>query len=38
LLDDAEGEMHVSLSETRAEFAFGSVRLTSKLIDGSFPD
>jgi DNA polymerase-3 subunit beta len=26
------------LSETRAEFAFGQVRLTSKLIDGSFPD
>ena len=38
LLDDAEGEMQISLSETRAEFAFGSVRLTSKLIDGSFPD
>ena len=38
LLDDAEGEMQVALSETRAEFSFGSVRLTSKLIDGSFPD
>ena len=38
LLDDEDGEVQVSLSETRAEFAFGSVRLTSKLIDGSFPD
>lgn len=38
LLDDEEGEVQISLSETRAEFAFGSVRLTSKLIDGSFPD
>jgi len=38
LLDDEEGEVQVSLSETRAEFAFGSVKLTSKLIDGSFPD
>lgn len=38
LLDDEDGEVSVSLSETRAEFAFGQVRLTSKLIDGSFPD
>lgn len=38
LLDDQEGDVQVSLSETRAEFSFGVVRLTSKLIDGSFPD
>ena len=38
LLDDEEGEVNVKLSETRAEFSFGEVRLTSKLIDGSFPD
>ena len=38
LLDDEDGEVMVSLSETRAEFAFGFARLTSKLIDGSFPD
>ena len=30
--------MTVSMSETRAEFAFGTVRLTTKLIDGTFPD
>ena len=38
LLDDQEGDVQVKLSETRAEFSFGSVQLTSKLIDGSFPD
>lgn len=38
LLDDQEGDVDVRLSETRAEFSFGHVRLTSKLIDGSFPD
>ena len=38
LLDDFDGEVFVSLSETRAEFRFGVVRLTSKLIDGTFPD
>ena len=32
------GRFLVSLSETRAEFRFGVVRLTSKLIDGTFPD
>jgi DNA polymerase-3 subunit beta len=38
LLDDYDGDVSVGLSETRAEFRFGSVRLTSKLIDGTFPD
>jgi len=38
LLDDEEGEVQIGLSDSRAEFAFGGVRLTSKLIDGSFPD
>jgi DNA polymerase-3 subunit beta len=38
LLDDFDGEVLVGLSETRAEFRFGVVRLTSKLIDGTFPD
>ncbi len=38
LLDNEDGEVNVKLSETRAEFSFGQVRLTSKLIDGSFPD
>jgi DNA polymerase-3 subunit beta len=38
LLDDFDGEVRVGLSETRAEFCFDVVRLTSKLIDGTFPD
>ena len=38
LLDDYDGDVSAGLSETRAEFGFGAVRLTSKLIDGTFPD
>ena len=38
LLDDFDGDVGISLSETRVEFSFGTVRLTSKLIDGTFPD
>ena len=38
LLDDFEGDVNVSLSDTRAEFGFGAVNLKSKLIDGTFPD
>ena len=38
LLDDFDGDVSVSLSDTRAEFGFGVVRLKSKLIDGTFPD
>ena len=38
LLDDFDGDVTVSLSETRAEFGFGAVQLKTKLIDGTFPD
>ncbi len=38
LLDDYDGDVSIGLSETRIEFGFGTVRLTSKLIDGTFPD
>ena len=38
LLDDFDGEVSVALSDTRAEFTFGTVRLKTKLIDGTFPD
>jgi DNA polymerase-3 subunit beta len=38
LLDDFDGDVGIGLSETRVEFSFGAVRLTSKLIDGTFPD
>ena len=38
LLDDEPQEVEVKLSETRAEFSVGDVRLTTKLIDGTFPE
>jgi DNA polymerase III subunit beta len=38
LLDDADGAIDIALSDTKIQFAIGSVELTSKLIDGSFPD
>ena len=38
LLDDAEGAIEISLSDTKIQFSFGSLELTSKLIDGTFPD
>lgn len=38
LLDDAEGAIEVSLSDTKIQFNFGGIELTSKLIDGTFPD
>jgi len=38
LLDDAEEMVEVDVSDTKIRFSFGAGRLTSKLIDGSFPD
>ena len=38
LLEDAEGAIDIALSDTKIQFTFGGVELTSKLIDGSFPD
>lgn len=38
LLDDDEAEIAVSVSETKIRFAVDSVVLTSKVIDGAFPD
>ena len=38
LLDEAAEDVAVSLSETRIQFTVGSVTLTSKLIDGTFPE
>ena len=37
LLDDADGAIEVSLSDTKIQFGFNGVELTSKLIDGNFP-
>ena len=38
LLEDAEGAVEIALSDTKIQFAIGDIELTSKLIDGTFPD
>jgi DNA polymerase-3 subunit beta len=38
LLEDTDAEVTVALSDTKIRFAFDDVELTSKLIDGTFPD
>ncbi len=38
LLDEVSGDVEIALSETRIQFTIGTMRLTSKLIDGTFPD
>ncbi len=38
LVDESEDEVQVALSETKIRFAVGAAALTSKLIDGTFPD
>ena len=38
LLDEVDGSVEVSLSPTKIRFGLGSAILTSKLIDGTFPD
>lgn len=38
LLDEDEAEIAVSVSETKIRFATPAITLTSKVIDGTFPD
>ena len=38
LIDEVEDDVEIALSETKIRFAFGDAVLTSKLIDGTFPD
>jgi DNA polymerase-3 subunit beta len=38
LLDDASSPIAIALSDTKIRFSFDEVVLTSKLIDGTFPD
>jgi DNA polymerase III subunit beta len=38
LLDEMSGSVEIALSDTRIQFSVGTVRLTSKLIDGTFPE
>jgi DNA polymerase III subunit beta len=38
LVDDAKDEVEIALSDAKIRVSFGQAHLTSKLIDGSFPD
>jgi DNA polymerase-3 subunit beta len=38
LIEDTSAEIAVSLSDSRVRFAFDDAVMTSKLIDGTFPD
>ncbi len=38
LLDEVSGDVDIALSDTRIQFRAGAVTLTSKLIDGTFPE
>jgi len=38
LVDESEEEVQIGLSDTKIRFAVGEAALTSKLIDGTFPD
>lgn len=38
LLDEVDGTVELSLSPTKIRFGLGTAILTSKLIDGTFPD
>jgi DNA polymerase III subunit beta len=38
LLDEAAGSIEISLSENKIRFSFDTVQMTSKLIDGTFPE
>ena len=38
LIEDNDGEVQIELSQAKIRFTVGAVVLTSKLIDGTFPD
>ena len=38
LIEETTGDVEIGLSETKIRFAFDAAVLTSKLIDGTFPD
>ncbi|HHS89274.1 MAG TPA: DNA polymerase III subunit beta, partial [Rhodobacteraceae bacterium] len=38
LIGDEDGEIEIGLSEAKIRFSFNGLVLTSKLIDGTFPD
>ena len=38
VLDDANGDVNVSLNENKIKFFFNDLKVVSKVIDGTFPD
>jgi len=38
LIEEFDGDVEIQLSDTKIKFSFDSTVLTSKLIDGTFPD
>ncbi len=38
LIDESDDDIEISLSDTKIRFSFNGTVLTSKLIDGTFPD
>ncbi len=38
VLDDANGDVNISLNENKIKFTFNDLKIISKVIDGTFPD
>ena len=38
VLDDANGDVSISLNENKIKFSFNDLKIVSKVIDGTFPD
>ena len=38
VLDDANGDVSISLNENKIKFSFNDLKVVSKVIDGTFPD
>ena len=38
LIEDSSGALEIKVSDTKIQFNFNDIQLTSKLIDGTFPD
>jgi len=38
LIDGGDGDVNISISDAKIRFTYGSAVMTSKLIDGTFPD
>jgi len=38
VLDDASGDINIELNENKVRFSFNNMQITSKVIDGTFPD